>query len=155
MNKLPYRPNVCMIIINKYNKFFLGKRAGQEDIWQFPQGGIEEGYTPEENVYKELEEELGAPKNLFDIVSPLKATNQYDFSITPPYAVGKWRGQSQSFWLVRFNGSDSDINLSRFEPEFSDYQWVNFEEIEGIVEQKRVPGYKNPLKEVCEILKFL
>src|SRR4051794_29365539 len=106
MNELPHRPNVCMLVHNAGGRLFLGQRKADPSVWQFPQGGVEPGCTLEENVLRELEEELGAPQKLFIIRRKLNATNTYDFAKTPRYAQGKWRGQAQTFWIVEFKGTD-------------------------------------------------
>src|SRR5262245_38788123 len=102
---LPFRPNVCMLLLNKDNLIFLGERHGNPGVWQFPQGGVEEGLSLEENVIKELHEEVGADKELFKIIKKLNAKHEYDFRTVPEYAKGVWRGQSQTFWAVRFEGN--------------------------------------------------
>jgi len=152
-DKLPLRPNVCMLVFNGQHKLFLGERYGEQGLWQFPQGGAEAGFSPEENVLRELEEELGAPGRCFRIIRKLKATNEYEFSEPPEYARGKWRGQSQTFWLVQFCGSDEDLNLNRHEPEFMNWRWCSVEEVMEMAEPKRLPGYLNALKEFENYLK--
>lgn len=152
MTTLPLRPNVCMLVFNSMGKFFLGEREGEPGVWQFPQGGVEPHLSLEQNVLKELNEELGADPALFQIEKKLQATHEYDFQTPPAYARGKWRGQSQTFWLVRFAGSDSDIQLDRFEPEFMSWRWCSFQEAQQLAEPKRWPGYLSPLKESLEYL---
>jgi len=152
---LPLRPNVCMIVCNNHGKLFLGERAGAPGIWQFPQGGIEEGASLEENVLRELYEELGANKSLFSIVKKLKAEHSYEFEETPAYAVGKWRGQAQQYWLVRFKGCDSEINLEKFEKELVRFKWCSLEELRNLAEDKRLVGYEKALPEVEEYLDSL
>jgi len=140
-----------MLVINEEKKLLLGeriKRHGRGGIWQFPQGGVEPNLSLEENVIKELTEELGAPADKFQILKKLEATHQYDFDDTPPYAVGRWRGQRQTFWLVRFMGTDSDFKLDAVVPEFTSFQWCTIEEVKTLAEPKRLPGYLPPLVEV-------
>ncbi|NMC62339.1 MAG: NUDIX domain-containing protein [SAR324 cluster bacterium] len=150
--KLPLRPNVCMIVFNNQGKLFLGERAGTPGVWQFPQGGIENGASLEENVLRELHEELGAESSLFLIVKRLQAEHSYEFEETPAYAVGKWRGQAQQYWLVQFKGCDSDINLGRFERELMSFKWCSIEELRSLAEGKRLIGYEKALPEVEEYL---
>jgi putative (di)nucleoside polyphosphate hydrolase len=145
MNKLPLRPNVCMLLQNKKNQLFLGERLGEPGVWQFPQGGVEDGLSIEENVIKELHEETGAGKSLFKIISKLDAVHEYDFENIPKYAKGKWRGQAQTFWLVEFKGKDSDFKLDKFNAEFSNFRWCSPEEVENIAEPKRLMGYRKAL----------
>ena len=147
-SSLPYRQNVCMLIFNHEFKLFLGERAGEKGIWQFPQGGIEDDSTSlEENVYREAEEELGAAASLFKIERRLNHSHQYDFDNPPAYSIGKFRGQKQSFWLLRFLGDDSDIILDRYHAEFQQWCWADVELVKIKAEQKRLPGYLGALLE--------
>ncbi len=146
--ELPLRPNVCMLVVNNDRKLFLGERFGRPGVWQFPQGGIEEGQTPEQAVIRELEEELGVRSDLVSIVTKLQATHQYRYNVTPPFSVGRWAGQSQTFWIVRFVGNDSDIQLDRHEQEFQSFRWCTIKEVEKSAEPIRLPGYKKPLQEL-------
>ena len=77
----------------------------------------------------------------------LKTTHKYDFVKIPDYAVGKWRGQDQTFWLLEFTGTDKDINLMRFHPEFGQYLWCTPDEVRQTAEEKRLPGYLPALEE--------
>jgi putative (di)nucleoside polyphosphate hydrolase len=153
MTQLPLRPNVCMLVLNSHRRLFLGERLGEPGVWQFPQGGVETSATLEENVLRELEEELGAARQLFSIVRRLKANHQYEFSRPPQYAVDKWRGQMQSFWLVSFLGKDEDIKLDNdkpgAEPEFSAWRWCTLAEVRAQAEPKRLLGYEKALAEVA------
>ncbi len=150
---LPLRPNVCMLVFNKAGKLFLGERHREAGVWQFPQGGVEAQYSLEENVIRELEEELGVKPNQVKIVKKLNATHDYEFGNPPAYAMKKWRGQSQTFWLVEFLGADTDIRVDQQNPEFSNWKWCSVSEIYDLAESKRLPGYANPLKEFEEYLK--
>jgi putative (di)nucleoside polyphosphate hydrolase len=147
-----YRPNVCMLVLNRDDLLFLGERRGESGVWQFPQGGAEPEHTDEENVLKELYEELGAEKRCFQIMKRLESTHRYEFSKPRKYRGKMWDGQDQSFWLVRFKGKDSDIKLDRFEPEMMDFRWCTIEEVRKLAEPKRLKGYDAPLEEVREIL---
>ncbi len=151
-NKLPLRPNVCMIVLNQDGLIFLAEREGEAGKWQFPQGGVEPGLTLEENVLKELTEELGAPKANFRIIRKLETTNDYEFLRPPDYAKGLWGGQSQTFWLVEFTGTDSDIDLNAHVPEFMAFQWCSPEEVLKKAETVRVAGYNKALAEIKDEL---
>lgn len=148
MSNLPYRPNVCMIIFNKEKKVLLGERHGNPGVFQFPQGGVEEDCSLEDNVYRELEEELGIEKKYLRIVKKLSATNQYDFTNPPSYAIGKWQGQTQTFWLVEFLGTETDIKLDTAHPEFMSYIWCSLADVRVRAEQRRVSGYEQALQEI-------
>lgn len=149
--KLPYRPNVCMLLLNKNGKLFLGERNGEPGVWQFPQGGAEKEFTLEENVLKELHEETGADKKHFKIIKKLKSRHRYKFDKVPKYARGKWCGQSQTFWLVKYLGKNSNFKLKRFKPEFMDYCWCSINEVLDLTEPKRLKGYRKVLKELVNL----
>ena len=145
---LPFRPNVCMLVFNGEKRIFLGERLGSPGVWQLPQGGVEEGETLEVNVLRELNEELGVAAEHLSIVKMLKATNEYVWDHPPEYARGIFRGQSQSFWLVRFSGSDDDIHLGLHEhPEFANFRWCSPDEVRQLAEPRRQAGYAAALAE--------
>lgn len=152
---LPLRPNVCMLVFNSGGKLFLGERHGEPGIWQFPQGGVELGLTLQENVIKELHEEMGVRPELLKIERQLEAVNEYDFAEVPAYARGRWRGQSQTFWLVKFTGEDRDINLNLYSPEFMNFRWCTPGEVTALAEPKRAGGYIKPLEEFRDYLKTM
>lgn len=141
-----------MLVFNQDNKLFLGERNGEPGIWQFPQGGVEAGLSLEENVLRELEEELGLNRKNLEIIKKLNATHVYDFRNIPDYAVGKWRGQSQTFWLVKFLGSNLEIDLFAHEPEFMNFCWCSVDEVREKAEPIRLPGYEAALVEFSEYL---
>ena len=145
---LPLRPNVCMLIFNRDGKLFLGERAGAPGIWQFPQGGVDEGQSLEENVYRELNEELGVSRELLSIRKQLTARHEYNWDNPPGYAIGKWRGQSQTFWVVDFLGSDNDIILDTHTQEFMSWRWAAPGDILTLVEPRRREGYMKALQEL-------
>ena len=149
---LPYRPNVCLLIMNHAAQLFLGERFGSPGIWQFPQGGIEPGASEEESALREASEELGIDESLLAIRARFQATHVYDYRNIPPYAVGKWRGQRQTFWLLEFLGVDSDIQLDRHEQEFSQFCWCSIEEVRMRAEPQRLAGYEAPLREFQQYL---
>ncbi len=103
--------------------------------------------SPEENVIEELYEELGAERECFRIVQRLEATHEYEFQNPPPYAINKWRGQAQSFWIVEYLGDDEEIKLDRFDAEFSDWKWAEPEKLLDQVDPVRRSGYQAPLAE--------
>lgn len=146
-NKLPLRPNVCMLLFNRVGQLFLAERHGFPGVWQFPQGGVDAAESLEDNVLRELQEELGLQKDKLQICLRCQATNDYEFVDPPGYAKGKWRGQSQSFWLVKFLGSDSDINLAQPEQELMAWRWCSPDEVLKLAEVKRIPGYIGPISE--------
>jgi putative (di)nucleoside polyphosphate hydrolase len=149
--KLPLRPNVCMLVYNRAGRLFLGERFGKRGHWQFPQGGAEPQFTLRENVIRELREELGISKRSIGKVTKLKSTHQYEWRTPPRYAHKKWRGQKQTFWLVEFVGTDSDIDLtSHKEQEFATWQWCSATEVKRRAATFRRAGYLAPLREFLE-----
>lgn len=144
---LPLRPNVCILLLNKNDELFLGERNGEKGIWQFPQGGVEPEFTLEQNVIKEASEELGVEEKFFQVIKQLKHTHQYEFRTPPDYAKDRWRGQSQTFWLVRFLGEDSNINLAKNTPEFMNFMWCAPNKASQYVDPIRLPGYLTAIDE--------
>lgn len=147
MSHLPFRPNVCMLVVNREMKLFLGERNGSPGHWQFPQGGVEPQHSLEENVLRETHEELGVDISLLKIEKKLVATFDYDYKNPPDYAIGVWRGQSQTFWIVAFSGRDSDINLTLYEQEFMNFKWATPDEVRAIAQPRRLVGYLPALLE--------
>ena len=125
----------------------MGERFGSPGIWQFPQGGVEEGTPIEENVIRETGEELGLSPDKFEIVMRFNSVNEYEWRTPPKYAHRKWRGQSQSFWLLRFLGNDSDIRLDTHEQELACWRWCSPAEIRTLAEPVRFEGYEEALRE--------
>ena len=122
---LPYRPCVGIMLFNRDGKVFVGKRIDQTvEGWQMPQGGIDKGETPEQAALRELQEEIGTDKA--EIIAEMEDWVTYDL---PAHLVGvafhgKYRGQRQKWFAMRFTGKDGDIDLTAHEPEFSAFQWV-------------------------------
>ena len=122
---LPYRPCVGMMLLDREGRVFVGKRIDQTlDAWQMPQGGIDEGEDARSAVFRELEEEVGTKRA--EILREHPDWLTYDL---PPHLVGfalqgKYRGQKQKWFALRFLGSDSEINIKTPHQEFSDWKWV-------------------------------
>lgn len=125
-NDLPYRPNVGILLLNPQGRIFCGRRIDQSvEGWQMPQGGIDAGETPETAALRELKEEVGTDKA--EIVRPLDEWLTYDL---PDHLIGvalhgKYRGQRQKWFALRFTGEERDIDLTAFEPEFDAWEWVD------------------------------
>lgn len=131
---LPYRPCVGIMLFNKSGEVFVGKRIDQTvEGWQMPQGGIDEGETPRQAALRELQEEVGTDKA--EIIAEMEEWITYDL---PPHLIGvafhgKYKGQRQKWFALRFTGENGDINLTAHEPEFSAFQWVSLEKLPGLI----------------------
>jgi putative (di)nucleoside polyphosphate hydrolase len=140
---LPYRPCVGIMLFNQDGEVFVGKRIDQTvEGWQTPQGGIDKGETPREAVLRELQEEVGTGKA--EIIGEMEDWITYDL---PPHLVGvafhgKYRGQRQKWFALRFTGSDADIDLAAHEPEFSAFQWVSLEALPALIVPFKRETYK-------------
>ena len=139
--KLPYRQNVGIVLLNAQNKVFAGRRIDNPGpAWQLPQGGIDKGEAPEEAALRELEEETGVTPDLVELVATSEGWLRYELphELVAKLWKGRWRGQEQKWFLYRFTGTDDQVNIQTEHPEFSVWQWMNFDElIEKIVPFKR------------------
>jgi putative (di)nucleoside polyphosphate hydrolase len=149
-----YRPSIAIVIANARNQVFWGKRL-REHSWQFPQGGIDLDEAPEEAMYRELWEEVGlAPEH----VRILGRTRDWLRYHVPRQWIrrewrGNYRGQKQIWYLLRFVGRDSDINLRTTEkPEFDAWRWHDYQvPLDAVIEFKR-EVYKSALQELERFL---
>jgi putative (di)nucleoside polyphosphate hydrolase len=120
-----YRSGTGIMLLNRRNQVFVGRRIrGPDDAWQMPQGGIDAGETPRAAALRELREEIGTDN--VEVLAESRGWLCYDL---PPDLVGnawggRWRGQQQKWFAMRFLGSDVEINLATEHPEFSAWQWV-------------------------------
>jgi putative (di)nucleoside polyphosphate hydrolase len=122
-----YRRGVGVMLINEHRHVFVGRRIDNRDeAWQMPQGGIDEGEKPWPAALRELEEETGIRKKLVEKVASLPQQLRYEIpdAIASRLWGGKWKGQLQDWYLVRFLGSDKDVNIKTKHPEFSHWKWV-------------------------------
>lgn len=134
---LPYRPCAGIMLANRDGKIFVGQRIDSisKISWQMPQGGIDDGEDAEEAALRELEEETGVSRNLVDILARSKEEYFYDL---PDELIGKlwkgqWRGQRQWWFLLRFKGEDSDVNIATAHQEFSEWRWVEPEALPDLI----------------------
>ena len=128
MTDLPYRPCVGVMLVNGDGRIFLGQRRDRtEPAWQMPQGGIDAGEDAVGAGLRELEEEIGVGRDLVTLIARTDAPLTYDL---PDHLVGRafggrYRGQVQDWLLLRFDGSDADIDLETAHPEFSAWRWAD------------------------------
>lgn len=124
---LPYRPCAGIMLLNGDGMVFVGQRLdSQTDAWQMPQGGIDDGENAEAAALRELGEETGIAPHLTDIIARSAREHLYDL---PPELMGKmwkgkYRGQRQTWFLMRFTGQDSDVNIATSHQEFGSWRWA-------------------------------
>jgi putative (di)nucleoside polyphosphate hydrolase len=154
-----YRPNVGIVILNSHNEVFWGKRVGQHS-WQFPQGGIQHGESPEQAMYRELHEEVGLLPEHVQIIGRTRDWLRYDVpeeflrrQQTSKNHRTSYRGQKQIWFLLRLVGLDSDIQLRASEhPEFDAWRWVPFWiQLDSVIDFKR-EVYQSALSELARYL---
>ena len=149
-----YRPNVAIVLVNSRNQVFWGKRI-KEHAWQFPQGGIKSGETPEQAMYRELNEETGlAPQH----VRVLGRTRDWLHYNVPNHWVkrewrGTYKGQKQIWFLLRLVGRDCDISLrASGHPEFDAWRWHEYwVPLEAVIDFKR-ESYRMALEQLALFL---
>ncbi|HQR84751.1 MAG TPA: RNA pyrophosphohydrolase, partial [Polynucleobacter sp.] len=154
-----YRPNVGIVLLNSRNEVFWGKRVGQHS-WQFPQGGIQHGESPEEAMYRELHEEVGLLPEHVQIIGRTRDWLRYDVPeefLRRQHATkghrASYRGQKQIWFLLRLVGLDSDIQLRASEhPEFDAWRWIPFWiQLDAVIDFKR-EVYQLALSELARYL---
>jgi len=138
---LPYRPCVGVMLMNADGHVFVGQRKDSDvAAWQMPQGGIDEGETPDAAALRELWEETGVTADLVQVEA---ATENWVFYDLPPALLGKvwkgkYRGQKQLWYRMRFLGTDDQINIETEHPEFSEWVWLPADQlVANIVPFKR------------------
>jgi putative (di)nucleoside polyphosphate hydrolase len=129
---LPWRRGVGVVLANPDGLIFAGQRIDNPGpAWQMPQGGIDRGESPRDAALRELEEETGVPPRLVEIVAETPGWLRYDLpaELVPRLWGGRYRGQEQKWFLARFLGTDSDVNIATDHPEFSAWRWIDLSEL--------------------------
>ncbi len=153
IKKLPYRPGVGLMILNQDLEVFVGRRIDSKtEAWQMPQGGIDDGETPEDAAMREMEEEIGT-RNA-EIIFKTKEWYKYDL---PVYLIsklwnGRYRGQRQKWFLLKFLGQDSDIDITKHQQEFTEWKWVNIEDLPQIIVPFKKKLYITVIEEFRDVL---
>jgi putative (di)nucleoside polyphosphate hydrolase len=151
---LPYRPCVGVVLVSPEGLIFTGERIDAPGAWQMPQGGIDEGETPEIAALRELEEETGVAPALVTVEAETPGWITYDL---PDHLVGRmwkgrYRGQAQKWFLLRYQGGDKDIDITRHHKEFARWRWSTPEDVlRDIVPFKRAV-YESVMAEFRDIL---
>jgi putative (di)nucleoside polyphosphate hydrolase len=138
-----------MILLGPDNKIFVGQRRDQPtEIWQMPQGGIAEAEIPDHAMLRELKEEIST----HDVEILAQSEKWYTYDLPPELAIrlweGKFRGQKQRWYLLRFLGQDEDININTSKPEFRAWKWVDQQEVIDLVSSFKKEMYRQVLEDL-------
>ena len=150
---LPLRDGVGIIVLNKDNKVFVAKRIDNpKNFWQMPQGGVDKGENFLSAAYRELEEETSIKS-----VKLIKEIDKITTYLLPKNLLGviwkgKYKGQKQKWFLMRFLGSDNEININTNKPEFLEWKWIDLDMITEVVVDFKFEVYKTLQKEVKSII---
>ena len=150
---LPLRSGVGIIVVNKDNKVFVAKRIDNpKDYWQMPQGGVDEGEDFLTAAFRELEEETSI-KNV-KLIKEIDEMISYELpkNLLGIIWKGKFRGQKQKWFLMRYLGKDEDINIKTKKPEFLDWKWIELDEITNVVVDFKLHVYKLLKEKVKKII---
>jgi putative (di)nucleoside polyphosphate hydrolase len=150
---LPFRSGVGIVVLNRENKIFVAKRIdNKNNFWQMPQGGVDEGEDYLAAAYRELEEETSI-KNV-DLVKELDGLISYELpkNLLGVIWKGKYRGQEQKWFVMKFLGKDAEINIKTDHPEFCEWKWIDLENITDLVVDFKLHVYMDIKKQVKEIL---
>ena len=150
---IPLRSGVGIVVINKENKVFVAKRIDNpKNFWQMPQGGIDEGEDYLKAAHRELEEETSI-KNV-KLIKEIEETLTYEL---PNHLLGiiwkgKYRGQKQKWFLMRFIGDEKEIDIKTKNPEFLDWKWIEINQITEVVVDFKLHVYKELKEKVKKLI---
>ena len=150
---LPLRNGVGIVVLNNKNKVFVARRIDNpKNFWQMPQGGVDEGEDFLKAAYRELEEETSI-KNV-KLIKEIEDTITYEL---PDHLLGiiwkgKYRGQKQKWFLMRFTGDEKEINIRTENPEFLDWKWIEINQITEVVVDFKLHVYKKLKEKVKKII---
>ena len=153
LSELPLRSGVGIVVLNKQNKVFVAKRIDNpKNFWQMPQGGVDEGENFLNAAYRELEEETSIKK--VNLIQELEGTITYELPdrLLGIIWKGKYRGQKQKWFLMRFNGEDNEINIKTKNPEFLDWKWIEIDQLTEVVVDFKLHVYKKVKEQVKKII---
>ena len=151
--RLPLRSGVGIILLNKENKIFVAKRIDNpKNFWQMPQGGIDKG----ENLYAAALRELKEETSITSIKLIKEIEGNFTY-ILPDNLIGiiwkgKFRGQKQKWFIMRFTGDKSEVNIKTKHPEFLDWKWIDSENLTEIAVPFKLEVYKKLIPEIKKIL---
>ena len=150
---LPYRSGVGIVVLNRDNKVFVAKRIDNpKNFWQMPQGGVDKNEDYLSAAYRELEEETSIKS--VELISELDGLITYDL---PDHLLGiiwkgRYKGQTQKWYLMRFTGNEEEINIKTKHPEFLEWKWVELDQITDLVVKFKLELYKQVKDKVKKIL---
>ena len=150
--QLPLRIGVGILLLNNENKVFVGKRIDNpQNFWQMPQGGVDKNEDFLQAAKRELKEETGIKS--VELIKEVNDWLEYDLpkNLLGKIWNGKYRGQTQKWFIMRFLGKNEEINIKTKNPEFLDWQWVNSSELPNISVNFKTNIYKR-LQEELKIL---
>ena len=151
--RLPLRIGVGIVVLNKNNKIFVAKRIDNpKDFWQMPQGGVDQNESYLDAAYRELYEETNIKE--IELIKEVEEFTTYEL---PDHLLGiiwkgKFKGQKQKWFIMRFVGNEDEINIKTKKPEFLDWKWIDVTEITKKVVDFKYEVYKKVKKEVEKIL---
>ena len=152
-NNLPLRNGVGIILLNKENKIFVAKRIDNpKNFWQMPQGGVDKN----ENYYSAALRELKEETSIISVKFIKEIEKKYTY-ILPDHLIGiiwkgRFKGQKQKWFVMRFVGSESEININTKYPEFLDWKWVDLNDLPKIAVNFKLNVYKNLKQELSKLL---
>jgi len=151
--QLPLRIGVGIILLNHENKVFVGKRIDNpKNFWQMPQGGVNQNENFSQAAKRELEEETGIKS--IELVKELNGWLGYDLpeNLLGKVLEGKYRGQKQKWFIMKFVGKDNEINVKTKNPEFLDWKWIDLEDLTKIAVNFKLKVYQQVKSEIKKIL---
>ena len=151
--KLPLRSGVGIVVLNKKNQVFVGKRIDNpKNFWQMPQGGVDEGEDFLTAAYRELEEETSI-KNVL-LIKEIEGTLTYELpeNLLGIIWKGKYKGQKQKWYLMRYLGEDNEIDVKTDKPEFLDWKWLDLDMLTEVVVDFKLNVYKELKEKIKKII---
>ena len=152
-SNLPLRKGVGVALLNKSNQIFVAKRIDNpNDFWQMPQGGIDKGENPLKAAYRELNEETSI--KTVELIQEIKDEITYHLpdNLLGIIWKGKFKGQTQKWYIMRFLGEDNEINLKTKHPEFLEWKWINHENITDKVVEFKLHVYEKIKNELNKLI---